>query len=277
MDPLIGVDQLARALPSHPPVILDVRWRLAGSPAYEDYLAGHLPGAVFVDLDVDLAGPPGLGGRHPLPDPALLQEALRRWGINEGTRVVVYDAADATSAARAWWVLRWAGITDVSVLDGGVRAWVAAGQPVSTEISQPSPGDVMVRPGQLPVLDADGAAALAQAGGLLDARATPRYLGDEEPVDPVAGHIPGAINVPASDNTDADGRFLSPQRLRERFAGLGIAATAQPVGVYCGSGVVAAQQVLALIRAGLPAVLYPGSWSEWITDRERPVARGAGE
>lgn len=287
MDPLLPVDALAGRLasaaisdpaaqpPVELPVLLDVRWRLGGPPAHQDYLAGHLPGAVFVDLDADLAGPPGERGRHPLPDPAALQQKLRRWGISQGTHVVAYDDADATSAARAWWVLRWAGIEQVQVLDGGLRAWVAAGHPVDDVVPQPAPGGVVVRPGRLPVLDAVGAAALAHSGRLLDARAQPRYRGDMEPVDPVAGHIPGAISAPASANTDSAGVFRSPRDLRERFAGLGVDGS-RPVGVYCGSGVVAAQQVLALYSIGLPAALYLGSWSEWITDPTRPVATGAG-
>lgn len=275
VDPLMSAQELAAELASTAPVVLDVRWRLTGPPAHQDYLAGHVPGAVFADLDRELAGPPGAGGRHPLPDPAQLQAAVRRWGVREGGRVVVCDDADATSAARAWWVLRWAGIEDVRVLDGGFRAWVAAGQPVDHGRPRPAPGDAVVRPGQLPAVDAEGAAALARDGLLLDARAEARYRGEVEPVDPVAGHIPGAISAPASANTDSQGRFRSPEALRERFADLGVHGS-QAVGVYCGSGVVAAQQVLALTVIGLPAALYPGSWSEWIADGSRPVATGAG-
>lgn len=268
-------DELAAELTHDPPpVLLDVRWRLAGPPAHEDYLSQHLPGAVFADLDADLAGPPGERGRHPLPDPAVLQVALRRWGLRTGVRVVAYDDADATSAARAWWVLRWAGVDDVRVLDGGLRGWVAAGHPVTVVVPQPVPGDVVVRPGRLPIVDAEGAAALARSGVLLDARAATRYRGEVEPIDPVAGHIPGAVCAPASANVDDTGRMLSQDRLRERFAGLGVDGS-QQVGVYCGSGVVAAQQVLALTRIGVPAALYPGSWSEWVVDGRRPVAKGA--
>jgi thiosulfate/3-mercaptopyruvate sulfurtransferase len=255
-----------------PPTVLDVRWRLGGPPAHRDYTLGHLPGAVFVDLDRDLAGPPGGRGRHPLPDPADLGRALRRWGVRAGRPVVVYDDADATSAARAWWVLRWAGVPDVRVLDGGLRAWRAAGLPLSTEVPDPPPGDHEVRPGGMPVLDAAGAARLARDGVLLDARAAARYRGEVEPVDPVAGHIPGAVSAPTADNVDGDGRFLPPSLLRERFAALG--AGSGPVGVYCGSGVTAAHEVLALALAGVPAALYVGSWSEWVADPSRPVARG---
>jgi thiosulfate/3-mercaptopyruvate sulfurtransferase len=274
MYPLVTANDLATELSgADAPVLLDVRWRLGGPPAYADYLTGHLPGAVFADLDADLAAPAGEGGRHPLPEPGQLQRALRRWGVREGGRVVAYDGADMAAAARAWWVLRWAGIEDVRVLDGGYRAWLRAGQAPSDDIPGPFPGDAVVRPGALPVLDAAGAAMLAREGVLLDARAAPRYRGDIEPVDPVAGHIPGAVNVPAAKNLGEDGRFLPVDQLRDRFAAVG-ADGSRPVGAYCGSGVVAAQELLALALVGVPAALYPGSWSEWITDRIRPVARG---
>lgn len=277
MDPLVSAEELAVELTvgGRAPVVLDVRWRLAGPPAYQDYLTGHLPGAVFVDLDRHLAGQPGEGGRHPLPEPAALQAALRGWGVREGGSVVAYDDAEAGSAARSWWVLRWAGVDAVRVLDGGFRAWVASGHPVTEAVPHPAPGDVVVRAGQLPVVDASGAAALAVEGVLLDARAALRYRGEVEPIDPVAGHIPGAVSAPASANLDAEGHFLPPDRLRERFAALG-ADGSRPVGVYCGSGVVATQQVLALTRIGVPAALYPGSWSEWVADSRRPVETGAG-
>ncbi|MFL6127870.1 MAG: sulfurtransferase [Mycobacteriales bacterium] len=275
--PLIGVEELAAALGpggrSVPPVVLDVRWRLLGPPPAQLYAAGHLPGAVPVDLDTDLAGPPGRCGRHPLPDPGRLQAALRRCGVRQGGAVVGYDDGDGSSAARAWWLLRWAGHADVRVLDGGFAAWTAAGLPVTTEVPQPAPGDVVVRPGRMPVLDAAGAADVAARGVLLDARAPERFRGEVEPVDPVAGHIPGARSAPLSGNLGPDGRFRPAAELRRRFAELGVAA-GTPVAAYCGSGVTAAQQVLALELAGVPAALYAGSWSEWITDPDRPVAAG---
>jgi thiosulfate/3-mercaptopyruvate sulfurtransferase len=276
---LIDPEELASAarnVPGPRLVVLDVRWRLGGPPPAEMYASGHLPGAVGVDLDRDLAAPVGDGnrGRHPLPEPGALQEALRRWGINADSTVVAYDDADGSSAARAWWLLRWAGLDDVRVLDGGIGAWTAAGLPLTTETPSPEPGNVVVRPGGMPVLDADAAAALAAGGGvLLDARAEARYRGEVEPVDPVAGHVPGARSAPTSGNVDESGRFLSPERLRERFARLG-AAAGRPVGAYCGSGVTAAQEVLALELAGVPAALYAGSWSEWVADRTRPVETG---
>jgi thiosulfate/3-mercaptopyruvate sulfurtransferase len=257
-------------------VVLDVRWRLGGPPPAEMYASGHLPGAVAVDLDRDLAAPVDDGGRgrHPLPEPGALQETMRRWGINEDSSVVAYDDADGTSAARAWWLLRWAGLEDVRVLDGGIAAWTAAGLPLTTQVPSPRPGNVVIRPGAMPVLDAEGTAGLVADGGvLLDARVEPRYRGEIEPVDPVAGHIPGARSAPTSGNVDASGRFLRPERLRERFAGLGV-EPGRAVGAYCGSGVTAAQEVLALHLAGVPAALYAGSWSEWVADRSRPVEIG---
>jgi thiosulfate/3-mercaptopyruvate sulfurtransferase len=273
---LIDVPELARALAADdPPTVLDVRWRLAGPPARDDYAAAHVPGAVFVDLDTELCGRPGAGGRHPLPDPAALQRALRAAGVREDHPVVVYDGGDGPSAARAWWTLRWAGHRPVRLLEGGFRAWQAAGQPVSSEPPSPSPGDVTVRPGALPVLDAGEAAALAAGDGvLIDVRAGERFRGETEPIDPVAGHIPGAVNLPVADQTGADGRYPAADELRERFAAAGVAAD-QPVGAYCGSGVTAAQAVFALHLAGRPdARLYVGSWSHWITDPDRPVATG---
>jgi thiosulfate/3-mercaptopyruvate sulfurtransferase len=270
------LDAALRNVSAPRPVVLDVRWRLGGPPPAELYASGHLPGAVAVELDRDLAAPVGDGkrGRHPLPEPGALQEALRRWGINEDSSVVAYDDADGSSAARAWWLLRWAGLRDVRVLDGGIAAWTAAGLPLTAEVPSPELGNVLVRPGAMPVLDAEGAAGLVAGGGvLLDARVEPRYRGEVEPVDPVAGHIPGARSAPASGNVDVSGRFLSAERLRERFARLGVEAD-RAAGAYCGSGVTAAQEVLALHVAGIPAALYAGSWSEWVADRSRPVETG---
>lgn len=280
-DPLIDVHHLAAWVASNTPVtVLDVRWRLGGPSGAAEYAAGHLPGAVHLDLDTDLCGPPGPGGRHPLPDPARLQEVLRAAGVSRDRPVVVYDAgvADpATGAApRAWWTLRWAGHPRVRVLDGGYAAWVAAGQPVVTEPTRPTPGDFTVRPGGLPVLSAEQAAALAAEGVLLDARAPARFRGETEPVDPVAGRIPGARNLPAADLVTADGRYADPARIRASLVDLGVAGPGTPVGAYCGSGVTAAQLVLALHRIGREdAALYVGSWSHWITDPTRPVAKGA--
>jgi thiosulfate/3-mercaptopyruvate sulfurtransferase len=282
-------DVLARG---RPPTLLDVRWRLGGPPGRELYQAGHLPGAVFVDLDHDLAGPPGPAGRHPVPLTADFQAAMRRAGVSDDRPVVVYDDADSTAAARAWWLLGYFSHPSVRVLDGGFRAWTTAGHPVelgppdsadspdSPELPEQVPGDFTARPGRLPLLDADGAAALARTGLLLDARAAQRYRGEIEPVDKVAGHIPGAVNAPTTENVNPDGTFLSARDLAARFAALGAAASpATPgtgtVGVYCGSGVTAAHEALALSLAAIPAALYVGSWSNWITDPSRPIATGA--
>ena len=254
-------------------VLLDVRWHLGGPPGIESYRRGHLPGAVFVDLDRDVAGPPGPGGRHPLPDPVAFESAMRRAGVSGDVPVVIYDDADSTSAARVWWSLRYFGHDRVRVLDGGYRAWTESGRAVSAAEPEAKPGDFIARPGRLPVLDAEGAAALATAGVLLDARAAERSRGEQEPVDPVAGHLPGARNAPTSGNVGVDGRFLPPELLRERFAQLG-ASDALDVGAYCGSGVTAAHEILALHLAGIPAALYVGSWSEWVRDPANPVATG---
>ena len=277
--PLMSAQRLAE-LPEAELVILDVRWRLGGPPGRADYDAAHIPGAVFVDLDTELADPPGPGGRHPLPDPARLQAVLRRAGVRADMSVVAYDDGNGAVAARAWWLLRWAGMpaSRVAVLDGGWAAWVADGRPTTAEPAQPAAGDVVVRPGAMPVLDADEVAALARSGVLLDARAAPRYRGETEPVDPKAGHIPGARNLPATEITGPDGRVRAPAELAEQFAARG-AAGATPVAAYCGSGVHAAALVLAAEHAGLrspddPVALFPGSWSQWSSDPSRPVATG---
>jgi thiosulfate/3-mercaptopyruvate sulfurtransferase len=271
--PLVTAGQLAGWLASAaPPVVLDCRWALAGGADRAAYQRGHLPGAVFVDLDRDLSAAPGPGGRHPLPDPAAFEAAMRRCGVDGGRAVVVYDQGDAGGAARAWWLLGHHGHPDVRVLDGGLPAWVASGGPLDTATPDPPAGDFTARPGRRPLLDAAGAARLAGEGLLLDARAPARYAGREEPVDPVAGHVPGARNAPAGELV-ADGRLLPAAGLRRRFEALGV-REGVPVGAYCGSGVVAAQLVLALEVAGFPAALYAGSWSEWVTDPSRPVAEG---
>jgi thiosulfate/3-mercaptopyruvate sulfurtransferase len=257
--------------------LLDVRWRLGGPPGRELYDAGHIPGAAFVDLDKDLAAAPGPGGRHPLPAAADFERAMYQAGVRDGRPVVVYDDADSTAAARAWWLLRYFGHPSVRVLDGGFRAWTAGGYPVvTTGAGRPvtEPGRFTARPGQLGLLDAGGAASAARSGLLLDARAVGRYRGESEHVDPVAGHIPGAVSAPTAENVNLDGTFRPAPDLAARFTALG-AAGGRPVAAYCGSGVTAAHEVLALALAGIPAALYVGSWSNWITDPARPVAAGA--
>ncbi|MGB6227841.1 MAG: sulfurtransferase [Pseudonocardiaceae bacterium] len=277
MDPVITPHELAVLLAGPEPVVVaDVRWSLTG-PGRADYQAGHLPGAVFLDVDSDLAGAPGPDGRHPLPEPAALQATLRAAGVSAMTPVVAYDAADSSVAARLWWLLRWVGHPAVAVIDGGIAAWRAAGLPVTDHVPRPQPGTITVRPGVMPVLDAAQAAALARDGVLLDARATPRYRGETEPVDRRAGHIPGATNAPFPELTDAQGHWLAPARLRERAQRWGVDGA--EVGAYCGSGINACAVVLGLERAGVtsrqrPAALYAGSWSHWCTDPARPVATG---
>jgi thiosulfate/3-mercaptopyruvate sulfurtransferase len=279
MNAIISASALADALAGpNPPVLLDVRWQLslakaAGEPPFDGraaYAAGHLPGAVFVDLDRELAGTPGERGRHPLPGLAEFGAAMRRAGVSSGTPVVVYDGGQGWAAARAWWMLRWTGHPDVRVLDGGLPSWEG---PLSQEEPTPREGDFEPVAGA-GLLDADGAAALARSGVLFDARAAERYRGDVEPIDRVGGHIPGAISAPTTENVTSDGRFLPAEELRARFQALG-AAEGTEVGVYCGSGVSGAHEVLALAVAGIPAALYVGSWSEWSSDPERPVAVGA--
>jgi thiosulfate/3-mercaptopyruvate sulfurtransferase len=282
-DALITVPELADLLAAATNLtLLDVRWRLGGPPGRELYDAGHIPGAAFVDLDRDLAAVPGPGGRHPLPATADFEAAMRLAGVSDGRPVVVYDDADSTAAARAWWLLRYFGHPSVRVLDGGFRAWTAVGHPVesgalagqaSSPAVTPAPGDFTARPGGLGLLDAAAAASSPQAGVLLDARSAERYRGEAEHVDPVAGHIPGAVSAPTTENVNPDGTFKSKTDLAARFAALG-AAGDRPVAAYCGSGVTAAHEVLALAVAGIPAALYLGSWSNWITDPTRPVATG---
>lgn len=266
--PLIGVAELASELDDL--VVLDVRWRLGGPPGEPEYLRGHIPGAAYVDLPTALASAPGPRGRHPLPEPGVLEGALRAAGVQQDRGVVVYDDWAGRAAARAWWLLRWAGHRDVRVLDGGWAAWQAAGQPVATGPEQPPVGDVTVRPGAMPVLEVAEVLEHVRSGTLVDAREPERFRGEVEPVDPVAGHIPGATNVPTSMNLREDGTFRSPDELRSIYGGADGA-----VAAYCGSGVTAAHAVLAMEVAGISAALYPGSWSEWVADEGRPVERSA--
>ena len=210
---LVGPAVLARELAGGaPPLVIDARWQLGGPPGAGRYRAGHLPGAVFVDLDEDLSGPPGAGGRHPLPEAAAFQAAMRRAGLSAGRPVVVYDDGDSVAAARAWWTLRYFGHDQVRVLDGGFAAWTAAGLPADTVVPDVPPGDFTATAGGMPLIDADGAAALARAGVLLDVRSPERYRGEAEPVDPVAGHIPGALSAPVTGSSTAGGRFQPPGR-----------------------------------------------------------------
>jgi thiosulfate/3-mercaptopyruvate sulfurtransferase len=275
--PIITVREL-RDLPTTP-VLLDVRYRMGGPPGHPEYLAGHIPGAAYVDLDADLADPPGSGGRHPLPEVGRFQAAMRRAGVRDDRPVVVYDDWSGHAAARCWWLLRHHGHADARVLDGGWAAWRSEDGPVATGEDPPVAGDFTADPGHMPVVDADGVLGLARTGVLIDARAPERYRGEVEPVDRVAGHIPGAVNVPTARNLDQDGRFRSEAELRDVYSAVGVPVGARDTGAaaavaaYCGSGVTAALDVLALASVGVEAALYPGSWSGWITDPSHPVER----
>jgi thiosulfate/3-mercaptopyruvate sulfurtransferase len=291
---LVDVGTLVRRLASErPPVVLDVRWTpsvrraddggtlLAGSDR-DAYLAGHLPGAVFCDLDADLAGPPGEGGRHPLPTREALTAALRRWGVSPTTPVVVHDTGSGPplAAARAWWVLRWAGHADVRVLDGGLAAWTAAGHPLEPgEVVREPADDAEVHTGSMPVVGLGALVAQVEAGGsvegsLVDVRAAERFSGETEPVDPVAGHVPGATNLPVDRLVGPDGRLLAGDELRSVLGDLAVAPAGE-VAASCGSGVAATVLVLALHEVGVDAALFPGSWSQWTRDPSRPVEVGS--
>ena len=276
MPVLISVPELAEAIASdRRPVLLDVRWSLGGPPGHRTYLDGHIPTAVYVDLDSELAaqGEPAREGRHPLPSLESLQAAARRWGIEPGDTVVAYDGAGNLAAARVWWLLRAAGLVDVRLLDGALPAWVAAGHPLAKDDVEPEPGAVVLARQYSGVLSFPEVAGFPDAGVLLDARAAERYLGDTEPVDPKAGHIPGAVNAPTVANLTAAGTFKPPAELAAGFAAVG-ADGSRPVAVYCGSGVTAAHEIAALHIAGVDALLYPGSWSQW-SNNDLPVAVGA--
>jgi thiosulfate/3-mercaptopyruvate sulfurtransferase len=276
--PLITAAELAADLASDaPPLVLDVRWTLGAPDPRGDHEAAHIPGSRFVDLATELSAPgPEDAGRHPLPDPGSFAATATAWGVGPGTAVVAYDDSGGMAAARLWWLLRWVGHDAVRVLDGGLAAWRAAGGEVESgpdEPAVPASTPLVARPGSLRTVTADEIAA-GGVGLLVDARAGERYRGEVEPVDPVAGHIPGAVSLPTSDNLAPDGTFLDAATLRERFAAAGVVA-GQPVVAYCGSGVTAAHELLALELAGLgaDAALYPPSWSGWVADGRRPVAR----
>lgn len=273
--PLIDVTDLRRLLDSGQQVVLlDVRWQLGRTDGYEQYRQGHLPGAVFVDLDAELSAPPSdTEGRHPLPHAADLQSSARRWGISADSVVVTYDDSGHVAAARAWWLLRWGGLEEVFILDGGLAAWREAGGELPTDDVAPAPGEIELSGGMMPIVDADSAGVWARQAIVLDARPATRYAGGPDPYDPRPGHIPGAHSAPSPGNLGIDGRFRSAEELRHHYAEIGIWAHT-PVAVYCGSGVTATQTVAALASIGVDAALYPGSWSQWSRDDARPVATG---
>ncbi|HEY9313249.1 sulfurtransferase [Williamsia sp.] len=275
---LISAAELADLIAGPDPVtVLDVRWRLDQPDGSADHETGHIPGAVYVDLDSELSDHSVTGrGRHPLPGGDALQASARRWGVRAGVPLVVYDDWNRAGSARAWWVLGAAGIADIRILDGGLTAWVAAGNELDKGSENPVAGDVVVThtdlyAGALPTLTAEQVSDFA--GVLVDARAPERYRGEVEPVDAVAGHIPGAGNAPSTATLDENGLFRDAAELREFFAGAG-ADGSGPVGVYCGSGVTAAVDLVALKIADVDASLFPGSWSQWSSDSTNPVATG---
>lgn len=277
---LISAAELVNLIEAGDPLtILDVRWQLGTPDGLSAYLAGHLPGAVYVSLEDDLSDHQVAGrGRHPLPSGFQLQAAARRWGIHQGELIVVYDDWNRAGSARAWWVLTAAGLPNVRILDGGLAAWRSCGGAVETGPVKPPAGNVTVPHDDLyaggrPTLTAEEAGA----GGvqLFDARSPERYRGDSEPVDPVAGHIPGAKNLPFGTLLTPEGSFLETETMRKHLSDNGIEPDTA-VGVYCGSGVTAAVVVAGLAAAGYPAALFPGSWSEWSSDPTRPVQRSPG-
>jgi thiosulfate/3-mercaptopyruvate sulfurtransferase len=278
---LINPAQLLARLGQANLVILDCRFAL-DDPAYgqRSFSQGHIAGAQFADLETDLSGPvsKGITGRHPLPEPAKLIAQLRAWGIDNHSDILLYDDGPGAFAARAWWLLAWLGKQDgVMLLDGGLKAWREAGLALSETLHKPAAGNFSGQANPQLVLSA---AQLQQRLtepqlSLLDARALPRFRGEVEPLDPVAGHIPGAQCAVFTDNLDAAGRFLAPAQLQQRFANLLGQRPASALVAYCGSGVTACHNLFALCLAGYPlAPLYAGSWSEWITDPQRPVATG---
>jgi thiosulfate/3-mercaptopyruvate sulfurtransferase len=273
---LIFPGELAKLLESdRPPIVADVRWTLGGPAGKPEFEACHIPGAAWVDLEAQLSGPPGHGGRHPLPPVAVFEQAMREIGVCEDSLVVAYDGATSQAAARLWWLLTDAGHDKVRVLNGGLAAWIAADLPTVSGSGTPrARGDFLAHPGRRAQVNAAEIAAklgTPDAPRLIDVRAPERYSGEKEPIDPLAGHIPGAINLPVTANLDADGRFLPPAEIAARYAAAGGADGAV---LYCGSGITAAQGLLALESAGLPAAIYPGSWSDWIGDPTHPIATG---
>lgn len=275
---LVSAAWLAEHLQEPDLRIIDVRWYLTEpGRGRSEYAAGHIPGAVYLDIDTDLSSPRGQGpGRHPLPSATAFERTASRTGIGAKTHVVAYDSVGGGYAARVWWLLRYFGHNQVSLLDGGWQAWQSAGLPEEQGYPRVIQANFSARTRPEMVVDADAVEALRQQPDvlLLDARAPERYQGLVEPVDPQAGHIPGARSAPFVDNLRPDGHMLGPDDLRARFDALG-AGQARQVVCYCGSGVTAAHNVFALELAGYPAaLLYEGSWSDWSSDPARPIATG---
>ena len=264
-------------------VVVDCRHDLVNLAAGRDaWAAGHIPHAVFADVETALSGAKrgadgAFRGRHPLPEKAAFVELLRSWGVNDDTQVVAYDAHGGMFAARLWWMLRWVGHDAIAVLDGGLPAWQAAGQPVVTDVPAARPrGTIAERPALVTTVDVNAVLHNVEHGGrtVVDARAPDRFRGENETIDPVGGHIPGAKNRFFKDNLQPDGRFKAPDQLKAEL-GVAVGDPAQAI-MQCGSGVTACHNLLALEVAGMPgAALYPGSWSEWSADPQRAVATGS--
>jgi thiosulfate/3-mercaptopyruvate sulfurtransferase len=276
---LIDADTLRTVPASTDLLFVDCRFDLADPSAGERaHAQAHIPGAVYAHLDRDLSGPvTAATGRHPLPDPAVFAEILSRWGIAPSTQVVAYDASGGVIAARLWWMLGWLGHARVAVLDGGLAAWCAAGGSLDRSVAARQPTRFVAEPEKGAAVSTAELADLLEAGGclLVDARSAERFEGRNEPIDPVAGHVPGAVNFACQANLSADGRFLGRDALRSAWARLLAGRPAEAIVGMCGSGVTACHNLLALEHAGLGrGRLYPGSWSEWIRDPTRPVARG---
>ncbi|EAR08731.1 sulfurtransferase [Reinekea blandensis] len=274
MSQLISPAELKNLQRTHQPIILDCRSDLTDKALSRQWFReGHIPGAQQAHLEEDLSGPiiPGQTGRHPLPDPEVFSETLRRWGVTHETPVIVYDQGNGMFAARAWWMMKWVGLNDVRVLNGGLKRWLDEGGELTQAETTRAPSDDHFEPDMNRVVDADRLLSETGSHRLLDARALTRYRGDEEPLDSKAGHIPGADNADFTRNLQADGAFLEKNALFNRFASL----ANHDVICYCGSGVTACHNILAITEAGLPMPkLYPGSWSEWITNSNHPIATG---
>jgi len=274
MSHLISPRELQGELESGRPVrLLDVRWRLDVPEGRPEYVAGHLPGAVYVDLERELSkrGYPE-DGRYPLPDVESLEASVQRWGVRTGDLVVVYDDNDAVAAARAWWLLRRRGL-EVRVLDGGLRAWVGHGYPLERGDFAPSRGNARLTAADPGAVTMDEAARAPIEGYLIDVRAPEHYRGLAPGLDPVAGHIPGALNIPVIAHIARDGTFRSPAEIRAVLDAFGIDAS-RPITLYCGAGISSAHSALAYAEAGIETTIYPGSWSQWSRSPRRPVAVG---
>ena len=277
---LLSVDELANLINDHTPVIIvDCRFLLANvNWGLEEYMRSHIPNAIYAHMNEDLSGPiiSGETGRHPLPDPAVFVEWVQKAGISNQSQVIVYDQGNGGMAARLWWLMRWLGHDAVAVLDGGWVAWQHANMPVDDSIPQPERSAFIpsMRPELIVNADEVGEWACDMQHVVVDSREARRYAGIEEPIDPVAGHIPGAINKPFGENNNPDGTWKTKEELRQRFSALVENNKGEDVAFYCGSGVTASQNVLAFKHAGFgDAKLYPGSWSEWILSDEHEIER----